>query len=135
MKKIVLLATRWLMTTISFLLAAGIFILSASFFASYYTDQWHWFQRSGALLVSIGAILSTRRLLRSGLDGLMHGRSASEVVATIEKIRGYTEDLETKRDLVSAYWGFAIVGLGTIVWAYGDLVECLIEFNVNCLSR
>jgi hypothetical protein len=35
-------------------------------------------------------------------------------------------DGEIKRDLVTAYWGFWVVGLGTIVWAYGDLVEYLI---------
>jgi len=134
MKRITLLAVKWLMTTISFLLIAGVIIIGVSFFAGYYTDQWHWFQRSGALLVSIGAILSTRRMLRSGLDGLMHGSSASEVLAAIEKIRGYTEDSETKRDLISAYWGFTVVGLGTVVWAYGDLIGCIIELNMSCLS-
>lgn len=115
------------MTTISFLLILGIIIIGASFFASYYTDQWHWFQRSGALLVSIGAILSTRRMLRSGLDGLMHGRSASEVIAAIEKNNAHSEDSETRRDLISAYWGFSVVGFGTLIWAYGDLVGILIE--------
>ena len=121
------------MTTIIFLLIIGAIILAASFIASYYTGQWHWFQRSGALLVSIGAILSTRRLLRSGLDGLLHGSSASDVIAAIEKIRVYTVDHETRRDLLSAYRGFSVVGLGTVIWAYGDLIECIIELNLICL--
>ena len=133
MKRIVLLTAKWLMTAVSFLLVAGIAIISVSFVAGYYTGQWHWFQRSGALLVSVGAILSTRRLLRSGLDGLIQGRSASEVVAAIEEIRACTADTETKRDLVSAYWGFAVVGLGTFIWAYGDLIGCLFALNWNCV--
>ena len=120
------------MTTISFQLVVGSIILAVSLLASFHTGQWHWFQRSGALLVSIGAILSTRRLLRGGLDGLIQGRSASEVIAAIERIRESTEDAETRRDLLSAYWGFAVVGLGTITWAYGDLIGCFFETGTGC---
>lgn len=134
MKKVMLLAVKWLTTTTIFLLVLGVFIAGTSFLTSYYTGQWHWFQRSGALLVSIGAILSTRRLLRVGLDGLIQKSTYFELAASIERDRGDTETLETKRDLVSAYWGFAVVGLGTVIWAYGDLIECLISLNMDCVS-
>ena len=134
MKRNVLRAAKWLMTTTSIQLGVGVLIIGASLLTSVQTDQWHWFQRSGALLVSIGAILSTRRLLRSGLDGLIHGDSASEIIAAIEKHRAHTEDAETKRDLMSAYIGFVVVGLGTVIWAYGDLVGCLIAMNMQCLA-
>ena len=134
MKGILLLAAKWLMTTTSIQLGIGVVIIGSSLFASYQTDQWHWFQRSGALLVSIGAILSTRRLLRSGLEGLIHGDSASEIIAAIEKHRAQTEDTEAKQDLMSAYIGFVVVGLGTVIWAYGDLVGCLVDMDMQCLS-
>ena len=122
------------MTTTSFLLILGACIVGASFFTSFYTGQWHWFQRSGALLVSIGAILSTRRMLRLGLDELMLGSSYFETVASVERNKGDAKDLETKRDIISAYWGFGVVGIGTLVWAYGDLIECLVAQNMNCVS-
>ena len=122
------------MTTTSFLLILGGCIIGASFVISIYTGQWHWFQRSGALLVSIGAILSTRRMLRLGLEGLMLGSSYFETVVSVERNKGDAKDLETKHDIISAYWGFGVVGIGTLVWAYGDLIECLIAQNMNCVS-
>ena len=134
MKTTVLLIVKWLMTTASFLLVVGACIVGASFLASYYTGQWHWFQRSGALMVSIGVILSTRRLLRVGLEGLILRSSYFEIVASVETNRDDTQVLETKRDLISAYWGFVVVGIGNVVWAHGDLIECLIAQNMNCVS-
>ena len=76
---------KWLMTTTIFLLTFAACIIGLAFFASFYTGQWHWFQRSGALIVSIGAILSTRRLLRRGLNGSLSERSYFEVVMNEEK--------------------------------------------------
>lgn len=134
MKKTVLHIIRWLMTTTGFLLVLAAGILGVSFFISYLTGQWHWFQRSGALLVSIGAILSTRRLLRVGLTGMLSGSSYFDMARRLEMITGNAQDLETRRDLLSSYWGFGIVGLGTIIWAYGDLIECLIARNMSCVS-
>lgn len=134
MKKTALLIVKWLVTTTSLLLVLGAVIVGSSFFASFHTGEWHWFQRSGALLVSIGAILSTRRLLRMGLDGLIQESSYFELAASIEADRDDTHHRETRLDLVSAYCGFAVVGLGTVIWAYGDLIECLIALNMDCVS-
>lgn len=134
MKRIVLITVRWLITTTSFLLVLGAFLGGVSFLASFYTGQWHWFQRSGALLVSIGAILSTRHLLRVSLDALILQRSYFELVASIDMSRADAADQEARRDLVSAYWGFAVVGFGTVVWAYGDLIECLVARSMVCIN-
>ncbi len=133
MKSIGLLVVKWLVTTTSFLLILALCIIGVSLFASYHTGQWHWFQRSGALLVSIGAILSTRRLLRVGLDGLMLGSSYFEIAAGMEANQNASKDLQSKHDLISAYYGFVVVALGTIVWAYGDLIECLVAQNMGCV--
>jgi hypothetical protein len=80
-EKTVLLVIKLLLSTTGFLLVLAASILGISIFASAYTGQWHWFQRSGALVVSIGAILSTRRLLRIGLGGLLEGRSYFDVAS------------------------------------------------------
>ena len=59
-----LLWFRWALTTSWFLFLLAAVLVGLSLLASFYTDAWHWFQRSGALMVSIGAVLSTRRALR-----------------------------------------------------------------------
>jgi hypothetical protein len=130
--KAVLLPVKSLLSTTSFLLVLAVFILGTFVFASTYTGQWHWFQRSGALVVGIGAILSTRRLLRIGLDGLLQGRTYFDIANNIHANTTGRKDIESERDLVAAYWGFVVVGFGTIVWAFGDLVECIIAWDMNC---
>jgi len=133
-EKTVLSVIKLLLSTTSFLLVLAATILGISIFASAYTGQWHWFQRSGALVVSIGAILSTRRLLRIGLDGLLEGRSYFDVASNLQARPGDNRDMEFGRDVIAAYRGFMIVGLGTIVWAFGDLVGCLIAQNMDCVA-
>ena len=100
---------RWTMTTTPFLLAVAAAIVTLSFVLSSVSGQWHWFQRSGALVVSLGAMLSTRRMLRACLGGLLDGCSYFNVAMP-------TRDAETKKDLRSAYWGFWTVGIGTLIW-------------------
>ena len=133
-EKTVLLVIKLLFSKTSFLLVLAATIFGTSIFASAYTGQWHWFQRSGALVASIGAILSTRRLLRIGLDGLLGGRSYFDVASNIQANPGDKIDMESGRDLIAAYWGFMIVGLGTIVWAFGDLIGCFIADNMDCVA-
>jgi len=133
-EKTVLSVIKLLLSTTGFLLVLAATIIGISIFASAYTGQWHWFQRSGALVVSVGAILSTRRLLRVGLDGLLEGRSYFDVTSNLQARPGDNRDLEFGRDVIAAYWGFMIVGIGTIVWAFGDLVSCLISQNMDCVT-
>ena len=59
-----LLLARWTIGSPYILGFCAVLILSSALVGSYILDQWHWFQRFGAVTVSIGAILSTRRLLR-----------------------------------------------------------------------
>ncbi|MEN8207202.1 MAG: hypothetical protein ABFS24_14505 [Pseudomonadota bacterium] len=133
-EKTVLLVVKSLLSRTGFLLVLAAAIFGTSIFASVYTGQWHWFQRSGALVTSIGAILSTRRLLRIGLDGLLEGGSYFDVATNPGASPGDKRDMESGRDLTAAYWGFMIVGLGTVVWAFGDLIGCLIAQNMDCVA-
>ena len=120
---------RWLTTTTCFLLAAVIALLSVSVFLSIYTGDWHWFQRSGALVVSIGAILSTRKLLRTGTTEMLTRWNGANVLA-----RESDDPAEKRRELIAAYWGFWLVGFGTLIWAYGDLLACLFQQGPFCSS-
>ncbi len=118
-----LLVFRWMVTTDRFLFAIATLIVGGSFALSYTLDDWHWFQRSGAMLASIGAILSTRPVLRTTIDTML-GR--------LRVNRARHEDGElASADLAACFVGFWVVGTGTLIWAYGDLLGCLL--GSNCL--
>ena len=119
-----LLAFRWMVTSNGFLFAVAVVVVGGSFALSFTTDAWHWFQRSGALLVSIGAILSTRHLLRVMLTAMLEERKPSETFAS-------DRHALSDSDLATCFVGMWVVGLGTIIWAYGDLLGCLI--GSSCL--
>lgn len=110
---------RWMVTSNVFLFTVAIAIVGGSFTASATLDAWHWFQRSGALLVSIGAILSTQHMLRAITDTLLN---TPKTVST---------KAQQHKDLVTCFIGFWIVGMGTLIWAYGDLAGCV--FGSRCL--
>ncbi len=127
--KTIFISFKWIVTTKPALLIAAAVLSSLFFTISFHTDQWHWFQRSGALLISIGAILSTRRLLRQALDCLLLGKAYFEFVGVAGK-----QTNEEKEDVKAAYCGFWMVGVGTIIWAYGDLTSCLLTWSGSCLA-
>ena len=118
-----LLAFRWMVTTDRFLFTIATLIVGGSFALSYTMDDWHWFQRSGAMLASIGAILSTRPVLRTTIDTML---------ARLRVNRARAQDGElASADLAACFVGFWVVGTGTLIWAYGDLLACLL--GSNCL--
>ncbi len=119
-----LFAFRWMVTSNGLLFAAAVVAVGGSLALSFTTDAWHWFQRSGALLVSIGAILSTRHLLRGMLSAMLEKEKPSETFASKRRVL-------SDSDLATCLVGFLVVGLGTIIWAYGDLLGCL--FGSGCL--
>jgi hypothetical protein len=103
-------------------------LVGVSLLASFYTDAWHWFQRSGALMVSIGAVLSTRRALNLILEGVIRGSTPAESLAS-----GETTQAIDMRELQTCVCGFLFVAMGTMIWAYGDLLGCLLQWNSSCL--
>jgi len=103
-------------------------LVGSSFVISFNTDAWHWFQRSGALLVSIGALLSTRRALGLILDSMIDGRKLLPPVQVEETAASEAVELQT------CVCGFLFVAMGTFIWAYGDLLGCLLSWELSCLS-
>lgn len=119
---------RWALTTSWFLFLLAAMLVGASLLASFYTDAWHWFQRSGALMVSIGAVLSTRRALNLILEGMIGGGSPARTLLSSEATRSID-----MRELQTCVCGFLFVAMGTLIWAYGDLIGCLLHWNASCL--
>ena len=123
-----LLWFRWALTTSWFLFLLAAVLVGLSLLASFYTDAWHWFQRSGALMVSIGAVLSTRRALSLILEGMIGGSSPARSLSNSE-----TTQAIDMGELQTCVCGFLFVAMGTLIWAYGDLLGCLLHWNSSCL--
>jgi len=123
-----LLWFRWALTTSWFLFLLAAVLVGLSLLASFYTDAWHWFQRSGALMVSIGAVLSTRRALSLILEGMIGGSRPARSLSSSETTQ--TIDMG---ELQTCVCGFLFVAMGTLIWAYGDLLGCLLHWNSSCL--
>ncbi|MDH3632758.1 MAG: hypothetical protein OER98_16675 [Gammaproteobacteria bacterium] len=124
----ILISVQWVLTTTWFLLFLVAIFVGISFLASLSTDAWHWFQRSGALMVSIGVVLSTRRPLSLILESMIddHGRN-SLMQSNAASSRSELGELKT------CVCGFIMVAMGTLIWAYGDLLGCLLDWNTSCL--
>jgi hypothetical protein len=125
----ILVSIRWVLTTTWFLLLLSAVFVGTSLVASLYTDAWHWFQRSGALMVSIGAVLSTRRPLGLILESILDARG----LRRSSQFRDASNQDEAN-ELKTCLCGFIMVAMGTLIWAYGDLVGCLLYWNASCLS-
>lgn len=121
---------RWALTTTWFLFLLTAVLVGVSLLASFYTDAWHWFQRSGALMVSIGAVLSTRRALNLILEAMISGNSHERSLSSSET----TQSIDMG-ELQTCVCGFLFVALGTMIWAYGDLLGCLLHWDSSCLVR
>jgi len=124
-----LLLFRWVLTTNWFLFLLVAILVGTSFLVSFYTDAWHWFQRSGALMVSIGAILSTRHPLDLIFESMIGDISPQSYTK-----KNGSAFLREMGELRTCICGFMFVAMGTLIWAYGDLLGCLVHWNLSCLS-
>jgi hypothetical protein len=110
-----------------FLYLAAAVLVGSSFVIAFHADAWHWFQRSGALLVSIGALLSTRRALGLMLDSMIYGGKL------VQSLQDEEIDDYAAAELQTCVCGFLFVAMGTFIWAYGDLMGCLLSWEMSCL--
>jgi len=93
---------------------------------SYFTCEWHWFGRSGAWVTMIGVILSVRPLIRMGLSKWIQSLSTFDggnINPTPEEIE---EDIQVIKDMKSFKRGVYMSIIGTLIWAYGDLLGRLL---------
>ncbi len=84
--------------------------------------DWKWFGRSGAILTLGGAILTVRPLLRLGPGEFYRGQhmiDGGNIVPTPEE---KAAEREAQDDVTASLMGFICAVVGTIIWAYGDLI-------------
>ncbi len=124
-----LLSFRWAVSTSWFLFLLAAVLVGTSLLFSFYTDVWHWFQRSGALMVSVGALLSTRRALGLLLESMLGAHDPGSQPQAREKVL-----IGDMGELQTCVCGFAFIAMGTLIWAYGDLLGCLLHWNSSCLG-
>jgi hypothetical protein len=80
------------------------------------SGEWHWFMRSGAVTVVVGAVVSFRNVLRLTRDERVRFRNMNVV-----EVYSDSEKIDQERDSAAVIIGVAIMIAGTAVAAYGDL--------------
>jgi hypothetical protein len=94
--------------------AGGIVAYSTGYSVAHPEDKGVTFARSGSILCLAGAVIVIRDLFIEGFDFFVryHGLGG---------FADYELKPERKREAWVTIGGVAVVGFGTLVWAYGDL--------------
>ncbi|MBA3692613.1 MAG: hypothetical protein H0W77_04115 [Acidobacteria bacterium] len=90
---------------------------------SFFAYDWTWFGRSGAILTLGGAALALRPLLRMGVEEFyrdQHIIDGGHFDPTPEEVEA---ERQGRLDVRASHIGFWFVVIGTIIWAYGDLIQ------------
>ena len=110
------LANVWLLASI------GVVAVGASIWVSHCSCKWHWFGRSGAIMTMVGVLLSVRPMVRMSLSDYIKSQSVIDC-GNIESTQEDSEkDLQAKEDATAAWKGAIMAFIGTLIWAYGDLI-------------
>jgi hypothetical protein len=97
------------------ILFVGLLLAAISFLISW-QHGWHWFGRSGALVVLSAAIVEYRIF-----QWFPRRINAAIVAGKITKLPVPVSIL--KADRVASKIAHVMIILGTLIWAYGDLLE------------
>lgn len=95
---------------------------------SMFFHDWTWFGRSGGVLTLIGGILAARRLIRLGVVGLIFHEEHFDggTFGDTEKAKKEEDDKNHKRkDIRAGRFAFYLIFVGTLIWTFGDLLNCL----------
>lgn len=87
---------------------------------SYRASDWLWFSRSGSVTGIIGALLSCRSVLRLTCEERIRIRHM-----TIIECFTPSEFDDQERDSSAVVLGVVLMLVGTLIWAYGDLLPKL----------
>ncbi len=110
------------LSNISLLVGVAALAVAVSFAASLVTAKWHWFGRSGAIITMVGVVLSVRPLVRLGFAEWfrsLHIIDCGHLEPTPEEIEA---ERQSKLDATASHIGVCMALIGTVVWAYGDLI-------------
>lgn len=110
------------LSNIWFVVGAAALAVVISFAASFVTSKWHWFGRSGAIITMAGVILSVRPLVRMGFSEWFRSLTVIDcghLEPTPEEIEA---ERQSKLDATGSHIGVYMAVIGTVIWAYGDLI-------------
>jgi hypothetical protein len=110
------------LSNIAVLVGVAALALLISAIASCVTRKWHWFARSGAIVTMAGVILSVRPLIRMGLPTLLKSQSIIDGGHVPPTAEGVEETRQQQRDATATEIGAVMAFVGTLIWAYGDLI-------------
>jgi hypothetical protein len=88
-----------------------------SIWISIHTNSWTWFGRSGSVLGILGGVLSCRSVLRLTREERERFRNMNAVECFTT-----TELADQERDSNAMIMGVVLLIVGTLIWAYGDLI-------------
>lgn len=94
--------------------------------ASYYsitTHEWHWFGRSGSIVVLFGGILSSRRLIRMGLENFFKHETTVNGGHFTPTEEEKEAEKQLRKDIQAAQIGICVIIVGTLIWGFGDLLS------------
>lgn len=97
--------------------------LIGSIYISVRCHDWTWFARCGGLITLNGGVLATRRIIRLGVAQLFHDDHITDgghFAPTPEEIESDKQDL---LDIRAAKCAFCVIFVGTIICAFGDLLN------------
>lgn len=92
---------------------------------SHLKSDWGWFSRSGALLVLYGIYIVWRDVkgnIHSALNHLVDAAPKKLGEKSVE-FTDLVKDIQKKNQKLYDTMEFLILGAGTLVWAYGDLMN------------
>lgn len=118
---------RSLLTNTPLIVSLGLAVIVGSLLISCRSSDWTWFSRFGGIVTLLGGVLATRRIIRLGVDDIFeddHTVDGGSVTPTPEEIES---GRQARLDIVAAKLAFWFVSLGTIIWAFGDLVGGVIQ--------
>ena len=98
------------------------FVVGVSLWGSIFTGDWHWFARSGGIVTFLGGLLAARRIIRLGVEQIYSMETEGDT-APLNETPEFIESLrQLKLDVRATHRGCVLVTIGTIIWAYGDLL-------------
>lgn len=104
--------------------------VSAGIWLSLHHDNWHWFARSGAVLVVIGILLTSSQIIDSNRRHRQR-RSAHAGRFQHDYAEGLAQQpwplLEEQDIWFSHLRGLYLLVSGTLIWGFGDLVAAVIS--------
>jgi len=112
-----------------FFLTMSIGVAVIGIAASLVAGEWHWFSRSGAVVVLMGVLLGARKCVRIGFEGMFQDATAIGGGPSLQVSEPENTENERSRDVRAAQWGIWVAVVGTLIWGFGDLPDLVASIS------